>query len=131
MCFIALCAHGSEAAAQSVYRCGDRYSHQPCAGGIVLDPADTRSEAQRKEANAIALRDAKAGDALENVRLKNEAKPTVAYLPPPWPEAAAPDRKPVRVKAKKPDYFTAIAPAKPGDKGAMKKTKKVRKKAPT
>ena len=127
--FVALCACGSGAIAQTVYRCGDSYSQQPCAGGTVLQPDDARSEAQRKQTDAAAQRDAKAGDALEKARLKEEARPTSAYLSQPRPDATMPDRKPVMAKPKKPEYFTAIAPAKPGDKAATKK-KKARKKVP-
>ena len=48
------------AAAQNapVYRCGSSYQAQPCAGGVAVDAADPRSDAQRREAEAVRQRDA-------------------------------------------------------------------------
>ena len=41
-----------------VYRCGNTYQAKPCAGGVPVDVADPRSEAQRREAEAARQRDA-------------------------------------------------------------------------
>ena len=41
-----------------VYRCGNTYQAKPCAGGLPVDVADPRSEAQRREAEAARQRDA-------------------------------------------------------------------------
>jgi hypothetical protein len=61
---------------------------------------------------------------MEKARLKEEAKPvSAAYIP---PKAQAPENagKPAAARqAKKPAYFTAVAPGKPRD-ATKKKTKK-------
>ena len=41
-----------------VYRCGNTYQARPCAGGVPVDAADPRSDAQRREAEAARQRDA-------------------------------------------------------------------------
>ena len=74
-------------------------------------------------------RDQKAADAMEKERLKAEAKPVQAYIPPPKAQPAPTDNKPVMTKAgKPPKVFTAVAPAKPGDKPAKKDKKKTKAK---
>lgn len=114
------------APAQNVYRCGDSYSQQPCPGGRVVATDDTRSAVQRAQTSEAAQRDAKAADALEKARLKEEAKPVQAYIPPPKTanDAPAGDAKPVLAKPRKPQYFTARAPGKPGKATKKKKSKK-------
>ena len=117
------------AAAQNVYRCGDTYSQRPCAGGTLVPTDDARSDAQRAEARAAAQKNGKAADAMEKARLKEEAKPAQAYMPPPASEPVAEEKKPVAmVKPKKPQYFTASAPRKPGEAAAKKKSKPKKKK---
>jgi len=129
--FMAVCALGAvqPAAAQNVYRCGDTYSQRPCAGGTLVPTDDARSDAQRAEARAAAQRNGKTADAMEKARLKEEAKPAQAYMPPPGSEPVAEEKKPVAmVKPKKPQYFTAAAPRKPGETAAKKKAKQKKKK---
>ena len=101
-------------AAQNVYRCGDSYSQQPCPGGTIIEAQDERSAGQRAQTSQAAQRDAKTADAMEKARLKEEAKPAQAYIPPAKKEAAA-------GKLKKPGHFTAAAPKKPGDTPVKKK----------
>jgi len=116
------------AAAQGIYRCGDSYSQQPCPGGSVVEAQDERSAVQRSQTSLAAERDAKTADAMGKARLKEEAKPVSAYIPAKvesFPEA--PDdigNPPVASKAKKPAYFTAVAPRKPGDTNKKKAKKK-------
>jgi hypothetical protein len=109
------------AAAQGVYRCGDAYSQQPCPGGASVLATEGPSAAERTRAHEAAQRDAKTADAMEKARLKVEAKPAPAYIPPAKSEAAAAPEKPVVNKPKKPQYFTAVAP---GEKKAKKKAPK-------
>lgn len=113
------------AAAQTIYRCGDSYGQQPCPGGKVIDASDARSASQKSQADEASRRDARAGDAMEKTRLKEEAKPAQVLLPPAKPEEA-PLKSVVGPTLKKPDQFTAIAPKKPGeaDKRKKKRTKK-------
>jgi hypothetical protein len=111
------------AAAQAIYRCGDSYSQKPCPGGKVVEADDARSASQKSQTDQAVRRDAKAADALEKERMKQEAKPAQLVMPP-KPQAAP---KPVAAsKMKKPEQFTAVAPKKPGD--ADKKKKKAKKK---
>ena len=110
------------AAAQNIYRCGDSYSQKPCPGGTVVEAQDERSAGQRSQTTLAAQRDAKTADAMEKARLKEEAKPVQAYIPPAKDEAAA-------SKLKKPAHFKATAPKKPG--AAPGKLKKPKAKAKT
>lgn len=124
------------AAAQSVYRCGDSYSHKPCPGGTLVPVEDARSASQRLQTGQAAQRDAKAAEVMEKARLKEEAKPAQGYIPADKPESGMQQERqaPVAAKATKPAQFTAVAPRKPGDTGSAKKDKKAKKKktpAPT
>ena len=117
------------AAAQTIYRCGNSYSQQPCPGGTLVPADDARSASQSSQTSAASERDAKAADAMEKARLKEEAKPAQVAMPPAkLDEIAQDERKTVAEgKAKKPAYFTAVA-RKPGDT-QVKKKKKAKKKA--
>jgi hypothetical protein len=124
---IALTALGClPAAAQGVYRCGDSYSQQPCPGGSQVQADPVPSATERTRAREAAQRDAKTADAMEKARLKEEAKPAPAYIPPAKSEVAATPEQPNATKPKKPQYFTAVTPG-------QKKTKKkaAPKKKPT
>lgn len=114
-------------AAQAVYRCGNSYSQQPCAGGSRVETQDTRSAVQRAQTSQAAQRDAKAASAMEKQRLKDEAKPAQAIIPPPKEaDLATEDGKTTQpARAKKPAHFTAVAPRKPGDAPKKKKAKKI------
>lgn len=116
-------------AAQTVYRCGNSYSQQPCAGGSPVETQDARSAGQRAQTTEAAQRDAKAASAMEKQRLKDEARPAQAIIPPTQEAelATGQDGKAAQpAKAKKPAHFTAVAPRKPGDtKPKKKKAKKV------
>src|SRR5215208_565266 len=105
------------AAAQSIYRCGNSYSQQPCPGGTLVPADDSRSASQRSQTSLASERDAKAADAMEKARLKEEAKPAQVLTPPAkLEEVPQEDRRTVvEGAAKKPAYFTAVA-RKPGDK---------------
>jgi hypothetical protein len=111
-------------AAETVYRCADGYSQQPCAGGTPVQVGDERSAAQRTDSGAVARRDAKLAEQLQAARLTQEAQPPSAYIP--AAKEAAPGKplaKPRRKAAKKgdaeADLFTAGVP------GSGKARKKV------
>ncbi len=127
MFLIAAHAHPVRAYAQNVYKCGETYSQQPCAGGKAVAVDDARSELQKSQSGAAARRDAKTADAMEKARVKQESQPAQAYIPPakaqPQPEQK-PERKARKSKKKKPEYFTAVAPRQPGDKAPAKKKRK-------
>lgn len=71
---VVLCLASAAASAQTVYRCGNSYSQNPCPNGVALDVADPRTPAQRAEAAAAAARDKQTANALEKTRLTDEAR---------------------------------------------------------
>ena len=112
---------------QNIYRCGDSYSQQPCAGGKLVAASDSRSAAQKSQTDEATKRNAKAADAMEKARVKEEAKPAPVGMPPSKAqEAPAESKKPAAgaKKTKKPEYFTATSPKKPGEPTTKKKAKK-------
>jgi hypothetical protein len=100
--------------AQPVYRCGDSYSQQPCAGGQQVPQAQPGpSAADRVQAGANARRDATLAAALEKDRLRQEgqAGSQPLYIPPPTPDPASePHKWPEKNATRKLDVFTATAP---------------------
>jgi hypothetical protein len=122
---IAAAGWAAPAAAQEVYRCGNSYSQQPCAGGKLVAASDTRSSGQKAQTDQAAQRDAKSAAEMEKARLKEEAKPAPVGLPPAKAqEVAEPVKKPGAAgKMKKPEQFTAVSPRKPGDADKKKKKK--------
>ena len=123
---IAAAAWTAPAGAQDIYRCGDSYSQQPCAGGKLVAASDSRTAAQKSQTDAATRRDAKTAEAMEKARLKEEAKPVSVGMPLPKAQEPASAQKPTKgaAKKKKPEHFTAIAPGKPDDAAAKKKKKK-------
>lgn len=125
---LALACGMAAAQAQTIYRCGDSYGSQPCAGGrsIAADPSGP-STAESRQATAAAQRDAKLADGLEKDRLKQEARPAPVYMPPPSAqEKPEPHKWPEKAGTRKLDVFTATGPgtAPPKrDKGAKKEGK--------
>ena len=123
---LAASAWAAPAGAQNIYRCGDSYSQQPCPGGALVQAEDARSASQRSQTSEAAQRDAKAADAMEKARLKEEAKPVQSYVPAAKSAATVGpgDKKPILTKPKKPPYFTATSPKKAGEPAKKKKAKK-------
>lgn len=123
--FLACCL-SSYATAQTVYRCGNSYGQTPCADGVPLNVNDSRSAAQKAEAEKIAARDAATARGMEKERLRQEAladKAAVAAPKTAAPAAKTPTEKSPTANGKKskkskkknkdPEFFTAkIAPAK-------------------
>ena len=70
---IAACALSTPARAQKVYKCGSSYSQIPCPGGETLEPADTRTTAQKTDALRAQKMQSREADNLEKLRLKDEA----------------------------------------------------------
>ena len=117
-------------AAQTVYRCGESYSQQPCPGGKPVQADDPRSESQRAQTREAVRRDAKVADEMQKARLKEEAKPAQAVIPAPKAETLDPPQEPAASPgvAKKPAYFTAVSPTKKEKAQPGKKKKKAKKK---
>lgn len=113
---IALLACGAAAAgAQTIYRCGNTYSERPCPDGAALQPLRAPDPADAAAARKENERQAKAADAMEKARLKEEAKPVSAYIPK--------ERVEDTPKLHKPEVFTAKAPGqkKPAQKKKSQK----------
>lgn len=127
---LSLAAVSAAGPAQPIYRCGDSYGQQPCAGGKAIEAGPPPTAAERKQSAAASQRDAKLADSLEKDRLQREAQPAQLYIPPPKFEAPpAPHKSPEKAATRKLDLFTASAPgskppsqkkakAKPGKKDA-------------
>jgi hypothetical protein len=120
------------AMAQTIYRCGDSYSQQPCPGGKPVAVEDSRTPAQRAQTTDAVKRQAAAADQLEKERVREEAKPASVGMPPEKVEEFPPqrDRTESAAKAKKPQYFTATSPRKPGEPAPKKKKAKAKAKKP-
>ena len=115
---LALACGIASAQAQPIYRCGDSYGSQPCAGGKeIASDAPTPTALERRQAGAAAQRDARIADGLEKDRLKQEANPARSYIPP-APDAAKPEphKWPEKNATRKLDVFTASAPGPKADK---------------
>lgn len=128
--FALLALLAGTAGAQAVYRCGNQYSQQPCPDGRQVQVEDPRTAAEAKRADAETQRQAKAADAMEKARLQQEASVAKAPVrPAPAPEAPTAGEPKGKAghakisKPKKPDYFTATSPRKPGDAPPKKKDK--------
>ena len=117
--FAALAFAGTCACAQTVYRCGNSYSSQPCAGATALDVTDTRTPADAGRASKVAAEDMKRAEAMEKARLAQEKNAPKALVigpkePPAKPQEPAKAHKDKKKgKAEDPNVFTAAAPKKP------------------
>ncbi|RYG10581.1 MAG: hypothetical protein EON92_12390 [Burkholderiales bacterium] len=120
--FIALCARVASTQAQNIYKCGSTYSQQPCAGGSVVEPANTPAPSQKAQTDAATRRDAKTAAAMEKARLKAEAQPVAVHIPPPRSEATTAGKP--AAKLKKPEAFIATVPRQPGEQPPRKKKPK-------
>jgi hypothetical protein len=119
LCTWAILFMASEAAAQTVYRCGDQYSASPsCNGAIIPSVEDARNARQTHAQKAQTLQAQQDADALEKNRLKAEqSSKRNAAMPPTYnrdalfssPVDNAPSTPPVHGKHRKPTspYFTA------------------------
>ena len=120
------------AGAQSVYRCGNLYSQQPCADALPLDAADSRTAAQSAQTQAAASRAASSAQRMEKERLAQAAQAVAnsrapaQRAKPPASAASAPMNSPThspdrRKQKKPPEFFTAAAPRPGASKGAVPK----------
>jgi hypothetical protein len=121
---LTLCAlAAAPSVAQTIYRCGDTYSQQPCTGARTIEPdAYQPSAAERARAAAATRRDAALADAMEKERLRQEAQPA-AYVPPAKPRAAAEPRKPDKADTRKLEVVSAGGPGTQSPKGKSGKKK--------
>jgi hypothetical protein len=114
-----MAALSTSATAQKGYKCGDSYSQTPCPGAVRIETADPRTNAQKKQTDSAAIRDAKSAETLQKARLQQEGKDLAANSSAAMPAAAAPetaiDPAPSQLKKKKKRRSSLPAQA-PGEK---------------
>nr|WP_295772013.1 hypothetical protein [Rhodoferax sp.] len=120
--FIASYSISTRAGAEEVYRCGSTYSQKPCPDAVKVDVQDSRTPAQKAEADAKTQRETAQVHAIEKARQKEEAQQRTAQA-----KLAAADAKKAaarpRTKASAPTTEGAHASAGKG----KKKTSKTKK----
>jgi hypothetical protein len=121
---LALALAGTCAGAQTVWRCGNSYSQQPCAGGTAVTVSDPVTG--RPQATPVANVDAKLAAEMEKSRLAQERNAPKAIVigpveAPPLKEVSKDGTKP---KAGKLEQFTAVSPGHAKEKKKAKSKKK-------
>lgn len=126
--FIAAWAGSTWAAGTNVYKCGSTYSQTPCEGAVAVQVNDARSKEQKSQSDAAIVQQGKVANAMEKVRLKEEAQVIAQHKPKKTtvkPAAKAPAEpktdtltpstaKKSKGKKEEPEFFTAkeATPAK-------------------
>ena len=119
---LALCA--GSAGAQTVWRCGNSYSQQPCTGGTAVTVSEPVTG--RPLATPVANTDAKLAAEMEKARLAQERNAPKAIVigpveAPPVPGSGKDGTKP---KVGKLEQFTAVSPGHAKEKKPKGKKKK-------
>jgi hypothetical protein len=95
---LVLLASAAGAQTGTVWRCGAdgrSYSDAPCAGGQLLDAGDARSDEQRRDAQALAVRERKLADRLRQERIVREQAAPGGHAVIGWrPASRLSDQKP-------------------------------------
>jgi len=121
---LALCA--GSAGAQTVWRCGNSYSQQPCAGGATVTLSEPVTG--RAVATPVASTDAKLAADMEKARLAQErnAPKAIVIGPVQAPPVAGSsvDKDGTKAKAGKLEQFTAVSPGHAKEKKAKARKKK-------
>ena len=130
---LAAIAAAASAHAQTVWRCADGYSQQPCPGGTALPPAPAPA-APVRAADSVGARDQRLADSLERQRLQREAQAQATpspYVPAPAAEPLEGYKSPEKKATRKLDVFTASVPGsgKPAHAGSKDKGKPGKAKA--
>jgi hypothetical protein len=104
-------------AQEPVYRCGNSYSHRPCAAAIAVDVDDGRTEGQRLAATRAAMRDARLADTLTRERRQRDAaasRQSAAHIGPARaasaPEKAARTKAPPKANGRRPHEDGRLTP---------------------
>lgn len=128
--FFAIATLSVASGAQAVYKCGNSYSQERCADGVVVDTRDQRTGDQKKQADDSTRSSERAVKGLAAERAVNErnaraaarnSTPGVVEAPKPAPVRRTPLKQ---FKAKQPK------PEKAAKAGPLAKPKKVKKSAP-
>lgn len=113
---IVAAATGPAALAQTIYKCGNNYSQSPCPGGTAIEANDSRTPAQKAQADKSVGETARAAERLERERLAAQraqsapASTRPAVMTAPKEPASAPRAQPSKAKKPGPEYFTAAVP---------------------
>ncbi|MEO8836967.1 MAG: hypothetical protein ABI364_09535 [Caldimonas sp.] len=100
-------ASATAATAQTIYRCGNAYSAEPCARATVVAVGVEPTAGERAEAERVAARTKRLATDMARDRRAEEAaiRPALATSlgpsPPPAPEAKANGKKPVKKRARR------------------------------
>ena len=121
----------SNVSGQTIYKCGNAYSQSPCPGAVTVDTNDSRTPAQKAQADAMTAQAAKSADKMEKERVALE-KARVGKAPRKASKTSqiAGGDKPgdgsktsAKKKKKEPEFFTAaVAPDLKKEKKADKKS---------
>lgn len=112
----ALLLAATAAQAQPVWRCGNSYGTQPCAGGTQVAAPDRPQAGAAAQARAVAKADEQLADRLQRERLEREKDAPRAVIPPQPAASAIKDDGKKAGKDKGPQDFTAVAPGSPKTK---------------
>jgi hypothetical protein len=96
-----VCASGT-ATSQTVYRCGQAYSHVPCASGKAIEVDGPATAAQQAEGRQIAQAEKRLGDDMARDRRLAEAARRPALAASLGPARVAAASAPAKAPAKKP-----------------------------
>ncbi len=110
---VLVAAAAGAAGAQDVWRCGNSYSAQPCAGGTAVSAADPRSGSDAARATSAAQADARRAAEMEKARLAQEkAAPKAIVMGPAQAPAATAkaDKNSTAPRKGKLEQFTAVSP---------------------
>jgi hypothetical protein len=110
---LAAIAAAASAHAQTIWRCADGYSQQPCPGGTALPPAPPAPAVPARAGDSVGERDRRLADTLERERLQREAQAQATpslYLPAPATEPMEGYKSPEKKATRKLDVFTASVP---------------------
>lgn len=113
ICFALVAA--TPAQAQSVYRCGNAYTQQPCPNGTAIEASDPRSAEQKAQADKATRTDARLARELQTDRERaerEEYQARKAMKPTVTPVAQAPGGKQGKAKKKatETDRYLATSP---------------------
>ena len=122
MIFIATNAIFARAGAEEVYRCGNTYSQKPCPDAVRVDVEDSRTPAQKAEADAKTQRETAQVQAIDKARQKEEAQQRAANAKLAAAEARKAAAKP-HTKASAPKTDGTVASAGKGKKKSAKTRK--------
>jgi hypothetical protein len=121
---LALACASAAAGAQTVWRCGNSYSQQPCAGGAPVTLSEPVTG--RPVATPVANTDAKLAAEMEKARLAQERNAPKAVIigPVEAPPLKEVSKDGTKAKPGKLDQFSAVSPTTHPRKKSKKKKEK-------